>query len=222
MKRLSPLAAAVVLALVVSALGRLHAQSPKSSAVPAPAIVGVWTLNHDLSDTPPASTAGEGRGRGQHGGSGGGGRGGHGGGYGGGHGRGGGGGSRGQTGQGGGADDEDRMRRMNAVRDLFAAPERMTITLSDTMVIVTAADGRTTRLLTDGSGVKDESTKSERKTRWLDGSLVSEVTGLGPGKVTESYLPDAEQRRLTVTLKLDTRTETIKRVYDRETDAGGH
>ncbi len=138
------------------------------------------------------------------------------GGFGGGFGRGrGGGGARG-----GGAPDEDRMRQMSAMRSLMEVPERLTITATGTMVIVTTGDGRTTRLLLDGSAVKDDSTKSERTTRWIGGRLVSEVSGLGRGKVTETYAPDPEQHRLTVTLKMpnmrgpDGEGMTLTRVYD--------
>lgn len=111
---------------------------------------------------------------------------------------------------------------MSAMREVMEAPDRLTITRTDTMVIVTAGDGRTTRLSTDGKAVKDDSTKIERKTRWNGDKLVSEVSGLARGKITETYLADVEQRRLTVTLVMDgARTpegqpRTVKRVYDAE------
>ena len=95
------------------------------------------------------------------------------------------------------------MRQMEAVRDLLNPPERLTITQSSSMVIVTTADGRTTRMLTDGSDIKDESTKVSRKTRWVNGSLVSEISGLIRGKATETYAVDPEQHRLTVTVHVD-------------------
>jgi hypothetical protein len=90
------------------------------------------------------------------------------------------------------------------------------------MVIVTAGDGRTTRLLTDGKAVKDDSTKIERKTRWNGEKLVSEISGLGRGKITETYLSDTEQHRLTVTLVMenartnDGKPRTVTRIYDAE------
>ncbi len=49
---------------------------------------------------------------------------------------------------------------MDAMRDLLEAPERMTITRTESMVIITTGDGRTTRLATDNSKVKDESDDS--------------------------------------------------------------
>ena len=52
------------------------------------------------------------------------------------------------------------------------------------MVLVTGADGRTTRLSPDGKKIKDENTNVERKTRWEGGRLVSEINGLGRGKMT--------------------------------------
>ena len=56
-------------------------------------------------------------------------------------------------------------RKIAAIREILEAPDRLTITRADSMVIFTTGDGRTTRLSTDGKAVKDESTKIERKTR---------------------------------------------------------
>jgi hypothetical protein len=132
---------------------------------------------------------------------------------------------RGGGGMGGraaGGDDQDRQRQMAAMRDVMDAPDRLTITRSDAMVILTSGDGRTTRLQTDGKGVKDDSTKIERKTRWNGDKLVSEVSGVGRGKITETYMSDAEQHRLTVTLVMengrsqDGKPRTITRIYDGE------
>jgi hypothetical protein len=183
---------------------------------PHDAIVGAWTLNTELSDAPPArpdGNRGDGRAAGRGGRSGGGRRGGLGGGFG----RGGGAGAR------RGPADEDRMRQMNAMRELMEAPDRLTITRTDTMVILTAGDGRAMRLQPDGKAVKDESTKFERRTRWDGEKLVSEVSGLPRGKITETYSPDPEHHRLTVTLKIDgmrgpdgEATRTVTRVYDAE------
>ena len=122
------------------------------------------------------------------------------------------------------------MRQMNAVRDVLEAPDRLTITTTDSMVIVTAGDGRTSRLLLDGSAVKDETTRVERKTRWTGGKLVTDIAGLVQGKITETYAIDPETRRLLVTLQLENapgqegqkaekgekseKARTIKRVYD--------
>ena len=57
------------------------------------------------------------------------------------------------------------------------------------MVIMTTGDGRTTRLSTDGKTVKDDSTKIERKTKWDGGKLVSEISHLGPSKITKPTRP---------------------------------
>jgi hypothetical protein len=197
------------------------AQTPAAPSSSPDSIVGAWTLNKDLSDKPPDRSAGSQGDRGPGGSGGRGGRGGgrFGGGGGGGFGRGGGG--MGNRGAGGGA-DQDRQRQMAAMREVMEAPERLTITRSDAMVILTSGDGRTTRLQTDGKGVKDESTKIERKTRWNGDKLVSEISGLGRGKITETYMSDAEQHRLTVTLVMeDARTRdgkprTITHIYDAE------
>jgi hypothetical protein len=76
-------------------------------------------------------------------------------------------------------------------------------------------DGRTTRLSTDGKKVKDDSTGIERKTKWDGGKLVSEVNGLGSGKITETYSVDAELKQLRVALAVDgPRKMTLTRVYD--------
>ena len=112
------------------------------------------------------------------------------------------GGGFGAAGGGGGADGrkpEDVQRMRNALRDEMQAPEHLIITQSDATVIMTAGDGRTTRLSTDGRKIKDESTKVERKTKWDGGKLVSEINGLGRGKITETYSVDAERKQLHVT-----------------------
>ena len=176
---------------------------PAQPAAPR-SIVGAWTLNTELSDHPPAPPDGagpEGRGRG---GRGNGGPGGPGGGPGGGgFGRGGGGGGRGGSGggRGGRGNPEDMRRRMDAMRDLLEAPARMTIVRTDSMVIITAGDGRTTRLATDNSKVKDDSTGIERRTRWEGEKLVSEISGAIGGKMTETFEVAPETGRLVVTLQ---------------------
>jgi hypothetical protein len=202
--RITALATAVALA-TLTASAALRAQTP-----PSPSLQGAWTLNKDLSDKPPAGREG-GQGRdGHQGGHRGGGRGGgagHGGGF-------GGAGSGGGQGQGGNAEDAQRLR--NALRDELEAPERLTIVESGSMIILTAGDGRTTRLSADGKKVKDESTKVERRTKWDAGKLESEVSGLGQGKIVETYTVDAEHKQLRVTLNIEggQRKATVNRVYD--------
>jgi len=99
------------------------------------------------------------------------------------------------------------------------APERLTITRTESLVIVTTGDGRTTRLSPDGKKVKDDSTGIERKSRWDGNKLVSDMTGAGPGKITETYLIDQEHGRLNVTVETDNSRApngaVIRRVYDR-------
>jgi len=182
---------------------RVHAQTETDS------IVGVWTLNKDLSQTPQGraqdddgAPRGGGYGRGGGGGFGGGGYGG-----------GGGGGARGTS--------EDVARQRQALRDIMEAPERLTITQADSTVIMTTADGRTTRLSTDGKKVKDDSTHIERKTKWDGGKLVSEISGAGPGKITQTYSVDPEHHQLIIALQMENSrlaqgAQGIRRVYDGE------
>jgi len=208
----------LVAALVVAA--PLHAQP----AAPR-AIVGAWTLNTELSDilpAPPEGAGPEGRGRGGRGNGGPGGPGGPGGG---GFGRGGGGGGRGGFGggRGGRGNPADMRRRMDAMRDLLEAPARMTIVRTDSMVIITTGDGRTTRLATDNSKVKDDSTGIERRTRWEGEKLVSEISGAMGGKMTETFEVAPETGRLVVTLQPEgrqRRTGNDDRP-DRSTDDSG-
>ncbi len=185
------------------------AQTVNPTAADRTAITGAWTFNTDLSDKPPArpEDSGDrpsGRRRGMGGGMGRG--------MGGGMGRGG--------GAGGGARmDPDEMARVrDAMHDIMTPAEHLAITQTDAMVLVTSEDGRTTRLSPDGSKIKDDSTKSERKTKWDGGKLVSEITGLGPGKITETYEPDAEHHRLHVTVQTDRgrsrKPMTLNRIYD--------
>jgi hypothetical protein len=164
-----------------------------------PSLVGVWTLNTELSDKPPDGQAGDGRGgRGRGGDRGGGRRGGGGGGFGGG--RGGRGGGFGD-GRGGQANPEDMQRRRDALRDIMVPPERMTITTTESMVIITTGDGRTTRLATNGSKVKDDSTGIEQRSHWDRDRLVTEISGAQGGKVTQTYTVDSASHRLTVTVE---------------------
>jgi hypothetical protein len=201
--RITGLATAV--ALIFTASSALRAQTP-----PSPSLDGAWTLNKDLSDKPPSGREG-GQGRdGHQGGHRGGGRGGgagHGGGF-------GGAGSGGGHAEGGSPEDVQRLR--NALRDELDAPEHLTIVESGSTIILTAGDGRTTRLSVDGKKVKDESTKVERRTKWDAGKLVSEVSGLGDGKIVETYALDAGHKQLRVTLDIQgaQRKATLNRVYD--------
>jgi hypothetical protein len=175
-------------------------------------IVGAWTLNKDLSDPSPARAQGDDqRGRGgfggRRGGGGGGGR------------RGG---SAGGFSGGGGpaGSPEEQRRRTEAVRAIVEAPDRLTITRTESLVIITAGDGRTTRLSLDGKKIKDESTGIERKTKWDGNKLVTEITGAGPSKITETYMVDQEHGRLNVTVQMENsrgpNAGVVHRVYDRQ------
>lgn len=95
-------------------------------------------------------------------------------------------------------DREEMERRMNAVRDVVMPAERLTITATESMVIVTTGDGRTTRLAPDNSKIKELGSGIERRTRWDGDKLVTEITGLGRGKATETYAVDPATHQLTV------------------------
>jgi len=183
----------------------MQAQTPK----PNDALVGAWTLNKSASELGDAGDGRAGRGDGEDDrrGDDGGRR------------RGGGGFGGGVGGRGFGdqrAQNQEAMQRMrDALRQELQAPDHMTIVSSETTIIITTPDGHTTRLATDGTKIKDESTGVERKTKWLGGKLVSEVSGLGRGKITETYSVETDAKQLRVKLDVDgARKTTQTRVYD--------
>jgi len=205
-------AAAAFIAVWLSAESR--AETPAR-----PALTGAWTLNKDLSDQP--MDRGERGDRDRARGNGGGGYGGRRGG--GGFGRGGFGG--GGMGRGGGQtpmNPDDMARMRDAMRDIMNPSDHLTITETESMVIITAADGRTTRLSADGKKIKDDNTKVERKTKWDGDKLVSEISGLGPGKITQTFSVDPEHHQLRVTVLAEGgmrggqngQPRTITHVYD--------
>jgi hypothetical protein len=189
----------------------------RAQAVDHTALTGAWTLNTDQSDAPPSGANGEG---GDQPNSGGarpnGGRRGMGGGMGGMRRGGGGAGGGGMGASGMSADDRARMR--DAMHDIMTAPAHITVTQTDTMVLVTSQDGRTTRLSPDGSKIKDDNTHIERKTKWDGAKLVSEINGLGPGKITETYEVEPEHHQLHVSVQMEgghgRQARTMNRVYD--------
>jgi hypothetical protein len=208
-----------ILAAAVAVMPQFAAAQEKAPASAPSSLAGGWTRNADLSDAAPGrGQQGDdsGQGRGNGGGGGGGRRRGGGGGFGGGgYGRGGG------MGRGGGAPamNPDEMARMrDAMRDITNPSDHLVITQTDSMVVLTGADGRTTRLSPDGKKIKDENTKIERKTKWDGGKLVSEINGLGPGKMTQTFAvdPEAKQLRLTVVMEGggSRQPRTITQVYD--------
>ena len=187
--------------LVVWALAGNRAQGAEPHA-----ITGAWTLNKDLSDQPPGrgderDQGDEGRGTrgdGARGPGGGGRRGG--GGFGGGRGMG----RSGGMGRGGGMNPEDLARLRDAMRDLTNPSDHLTIVETESMVVITAADGRTTRLSPDGKKIKDDNSRVERKTKWDGGKLVTEINGLGPaGKTTQTLSADPETHQLRIVVQME-------------------
>jgi len=197
-------AVAALLGTWLAAEGYAQAQSDK------PSLAGAWTLNKDLSDKPAdrGSRGSTNRGNG---------------GFGGGRRRGGfgGGGYGGRGGYGGGQpqmDPETAQRTREAMRDIVTPPEKMTITQSDSMIVMTDGEGRTTRLSPDGKKIKDENTGVERKTKWDTGKLVSEISGPGGMKVTQTYALNPELHQLRLTTQIEGgrggQARTVSSVYD--------
>jgi hypothetical protein len=196
----------------------LSAASQAQAPAPATGLAGAWTLNKDVSDQPKVGTEGEGEsGRGGYGRGGGG----EGGGFGRGGGMRGGMGRGGYGGGGGGMSQEERERTRAAMRDIMTPPERLTIVQAESMIVITTGDGRVTRLSPDGKKIKDENTKIERRTKWDGGKLVSEITGLGPRKLTQTFAVDEEHRQLRISVQTDAgrsgQPRTTTHVYDQDT-----
>jgi hypothetical protein len=199
------LLSAGVIVVIVGLIGVWLSSESRAQTVETASLAGAWTLNKDLSDQPPdrgSDRTGGDQGR----------RGGYGPG-------GGGGGRRGGFGGGGAMPDREAMARSrDAMRDILNPPDHLVITQSDSMVVLTGADGRTTRLSLDGKKVKDENTNVERKTKWDGGKLVVEISGLGSGKITQSYAVDPEHHQLRITALMEGRNgqspRTITHVYE--------
>ena len=204
--------------MVLTAMLTLALASPMPAQTRhAPTIGGAWTLNKDLSDAPaPRDERGAGdggeRGEGGRRGYGGGGRGGFGG-------RGMG---RGGAGRGPAPNPEESARMRDAMRDVTEPSDRLTIVQTESMILITGADGRTTRLSPDGKKIKDENTGIERKTKWDGGKLVSEISGLGPGKMTQTFGVDPESHQLRVSVQMEggrgRQPRTVTHVYDMKRD----
>jgi hypothetical protein len=199
--RLSTCAAAVAM-LAGSPVRATLEQGPERHT-----LAGAWTLNNDLSDQ-----AGGGdqrdqvdgergrRGNGGRGGPGGGGGRRGGGGFGGGR----GGGRSGGMGRGAGMNPEDMARMRDAMRDLTSPSNHLTIVETESMIVITSADGHTTRLSPDGKKIKDDNTGIERKTKWDGGKLVTEISGLGPaGKATQTLTADPETHQLRIVVQME-------------------
>ena len=210
-----PLMVGLFLAAALVATSTMSVRATQADK--ASSLDGVWLLNVEASDRlgpdaqdDPDGRAARGRGAGRGGGRGGGGRAGGRGGFGAGAGR-------------GGADRDQVMRRLEALRNIVRPATRLTISHTETMIIIVTSDGVTTRLVPDSSRIKDESTGVERRTRWQEARLTSELTGLGPGRISETYAVDPATRQLIVTLQLPPRRNsdektgrTLRRVYDPE------
>jgi hypothetical protein len=106
----------------------------------------------------------------------------------------------------------------NAMREVNMPPLRLTIVQTDALIVITTGNGRTTRLVPSGKNVKDDDTKTERKTKWDSGKLVSEISGALPNTITERYWVDADAHQLhvQVTIPAQGRNQdpaTFNRVY---------
>lgn len=169
---------------------------------------GAWTLVQDgrLTDTDrdlpddPGTLRGRGA-RGPGGGGGGGGRGGF-------EGRGGfGGGGRGGGGKRGAGQRGDDMRAsLEYMRDNARPPQRMTITASDSAVVITDQDGRSVTLQTDDKKVEERAqnglVKLTRRSRWTEQTLVSEVELERGLKIERHYAIVAESGELQLTVEV--------------------
>jgi hypothetical protein len=110
----------------------------------------------------------------------------------------------GGMGRGGGMNPEDLARLRDAMRDLTNPSDHLTIVETESMVVITAADGRTTRLSPDGKKIKDDNSRVERKTKWDGGKLVTEINGLGPaGKATQTLSADPETHQLRIVVQME-------------------
>jgi hypothetical protein len=186
----------------------------QAPAAGTPSLEGRWTLNANQSDR--QSTGRDDQGRGGDRARQGGGSSGRGGGFGG---RGGfGGGGRRGGGNTPAMNPDEMARQRDAMRDVMNPPDQYVITQTESMIVLTAPDGRTTRLSPDGKKVKDENTNVERKTKWEAGRLVSEINGLGPARMTQTFAVDPETRQLRITVQVEgngrVQARSFTHVYD--------
>ena len=217
--------AAVLAVGLIGVLGAAEAGEAQENGID-----GVWVLNQELSDDPSGRLDGGqqgGRGGFGPGGGFGGGRGGFGGG------RGGFGGGRGGFGGGGGnRPDPQEMARLResmqgAIRDLLGAPRRITIVSGDDEIGLTYNDGRVVRLIPDDrehAGLAGSSMQVQRKTRWDDERLVTEIEleTRFPFRVEQTYevrTDGGSGRQLIVTSRVERGRGSdgdreFRRVYD--------
>jgi hypothetical protein len=208
---MSALASLAAPSFLTSFTSLVRAQTPSvQSTSPVPSLQGEWTLNQRGPNQPQPQRGSDQGSRGGRAGR-----------------RGAGGGSGGQGGFGGAGlgvspsgNPEVTARLQEAMHDITTPPTRLTIVQTETTIIVTTNDGRTTRLAPTGKNIREENTGIERKTRWDAGKLVSEISGLGFDKITETYWldPDSSTHRLhvSVTISNGARAEPtmVDRVYD--------
>ena len=199
---------------LVTLIGAWLAVESRAQTADKPSIAGGWTLNADQSDRQSDRDGDRSAGRRDNGGGGYGRRGGGRGGFGG----GGFGGGRGGYGRGTPENAEEMARRRDAMRDIINPPNHLVVTQTDSMVVMTGPDGRTTRLSPDGKKVKDENTGIERRTKWDAGKLVSEISGAGGMKLTETYalVPETHQLRISAQIEggRGGQARTVTHVYD--------
>ena len=199
---------------LVTLIGAWLAVESRAQTADKPSIAGGWTLNADQSDRQSDRDGDRSAGRRDNGGGGYGRRGGGRGGFGG----GGFGGGRGGYGRGTPENAEEMARRRDAMRDIINPPNHLVVTQTDSMVVMTGPDGRTTRLSPDGKKVKDENTGIERRTKWDAGKLVSEISGAGGMKLTETYALVPETHQLRISVQIEGRrggqARTVTHVYD--------
>jgi len=188
-----------VAAAILAGVTNAGAQAPASPESAKPSIVGIWSVDKDLSDRADAGGRGAaGPGGGMVGPGGGrGGRGGMGGGM-----------PGGMGGFGGRGGDRDELRRAGRLgRDLMRPPDSLTIVTDGSAVVITADDGRSVRLLTDGREQErltgDGAIKA--KARWDGDQLIVEERIQDGPKVTRTYLASAGGRRLVVITRIDGR-----------------
>lgn len=118
-------------------------------------------------------------------------------------------------------DPEQAARMREAMHDIIVPPDSLTIVQTDSTIVLTSPDGRTTRLSPDGKKVTDENTRIERKTKWDGGKLVSEISGARSGRITQTFVANPETRQLRLTVVMETRDSKEPRsmtyVYDAAT-----
>jgi hypothetical protein len=105
------------------------------------------------------------------------------------------------------------------MRDITNAPDHVVIVDTGSMIVITAGDGRTLRLSPDGKKIKEANTGIERKTTWTGDKLVSEISGLAPDKITETYSVDPDSHRMRITVEVpgagrNAPARTVTHIYD--------